>query len=218
MKLILRIFISLCCLVSSSSAVLSAQQDIETSIPKLVIQEGHDGYVDYVKFSQDGKYILSASNNQLKVWDAQTGFLIKTIILPVSQYNVPVDFAPDGSFFVYADKWNLVKCQVNSEESVTFASLDRQPSSLALSSDGKYIAVDAYSSIQVYDTVKLEETFSLKDEKLLSYKKIVFTEDSSRIVATACMYEEGYSSPSCIYIAAWNMNTRQLLSIQEFAP
>ena len=66
-----------------TTAFASAAQG-NNGIPKLVVQEGHNGSVNYVKFSQDGKYILSASNNQIKVWDAQIGFLIKTITLPVS--------------------------------------------------------------------------------------------------------------------------------------
>lgn len=47
--------------------------------PNVVAQEWHTSYLDFVKYSSDGKYLMTASN-EIKIWDAETGLLIRTVV------------------------------------------------------------------------------------------------------------------------------------------
>ena len=48
------------------------------SVPEIVVQEGHSGFIVSAEYSNDGKYLFTSSENTVKIWQADTGNLIKT--------------------------------------------------------------------------------------------------------------------------------------------
>ena len=61
---------------------------------------GHSNNVFAVSFSPDGRQIVSGSEDRtLKVWDAQTGQMLQTIV-DHKNGSLPLDLAPtDGKLF-----------------------------------------------------------------------------------------------------------------------
>ena len=47
--------------------------------PQLVVQEWHSGIIKRAMYSSDGKYLLSVSEKELKIWELSSGCLIRTI-------------------------------------------------------------------------------------------------------------------------------------------
>lgn len=45
--------------------------------PRVVVQEGHNDGINFVKYSMNGQYLLSVGND-MKVWDVSTGKIIRS--------------------------------------------------------------------------------------------------------------------------------------------
>jgi WD40 repeat protein len=73
------------------------------------LRGGHEGEVTTVAFSPDGTHILSGSeDNTIKLWDTNTGNLIRTITGHTSFVN-SVAFSPDGRQILSGSSDNTVK-------------------------------------------------------------------------------------------------------------
>lgn len=78
--------------------------------PELIIPTRHAEAVAHVLFTKDGKYILSASENMVKVWETSSGRLIKNIICKWGDREpavVDMDNAPDGQTVAIATYRNI---------------------------------------------------------------------------------------------------------------
>jgi WD40 repeat protein len=77
-----------------SALIASAQK------PELVLPVGHD--VRDAQFSQDGKYVVTASfDNTVKIWEAETGKLIRTMVADISGVT-SAQFSHDGKTILTA--------------------------------------------------------------------------------------------------------------------
>ena len=66
--------------------------------PKLILPVGHTQRVVSVQYSQDGKYVVSASwDNTAKVWDALTGHLLADL-KGYTEWVTYAEFSPDGNY------------------------------------------------------------------------------------------------------------------------
>ncbi|HNP21642.1 MAG TPA: caspase family protein [Panacibacter sp.] len=78
--------------------------------PELVIPTRHAETVEQVLYTKDGKYILSASENIVKVWETSSGRLIKNIVCRWGEAEpmvVDMDNAPDGKTVAIATYRNI---------------------------------------------------------------------------------------------------------------
>jgi len=76
---------------------------------ELITQEKNLGLITFIKYSPDGRYIASGSakENQIKVWDVQSGKLIGKLHGHEKTIN-DVAFHPDGSTLVSADEDEVI--------------------------------------------------------------------------------------------------------------
>ena len=59
---------------------------------EVILPLGHNDYICNLKFSDDGKYLLSSSNdNTIKLWDLKSGMILRTFIRPISDKKEIVD-------------------------------------------------------------------------------------------------------------------------------
>jgi hypothetical protein len=144
---------------------------------------GHLEAVYSVKFSPDGKRIVSGSeDNTLKVWDAQTGQELLT--LKGHSFAVSsVSFSPDGKRIVSgsSDKtvrvWDLETGQETLKEH-SFA-----VSSVSFSPDGKRIVSGSEdNTLKVWDAQTGQETLTLKGHSGTVFS-VSFSPDGKRIVS-----------------------------------
>lgn len=78
--------------------------------PELIIPTRHAETVEHVLFTKDGKYIFSASENVVKVWETSSGRLIKNIVCRWGDREpsvVDMDNAPDGKTVAIATYRNV---------------------------------------------------------------------------------------------------------------
>src|SRR5262249_45062104 len=79
---------------NAGSGILPAPADL--SGPELVLQAGHDGAVNSVAFSPDGRRILTGSSTGMAtLWDADTGKRLRDLGGHGGSVN-SVAFGPDG--------------------------------------------------------------------------------------------------------------------------
>ncbi|MEM6752517.1 MAG: WD40 repeat domain-containing protein, partial [Cyanobacteria bacterium P01_C01_bin.38] len=104
--------------------------------------EAHTNWVYGVSFSPDGKMLASASgDNSVKLWDTNTGKLIKTLTGHTNFVN-GVSFSPDGKMLASASADNSVKLwDTNTGKQIkTLTRHTNQVWSVSFSPDGKMLA------------------------------------------------------------------------------
>lgn len=62
--------------------------------PRLMISEGHDSKIEKTVFSPNGKYLVTFTFSEAKVWNTQTGYLIETF----RNVTNAAAFSDDGKF------------------------------------------------------------------------------------------------------------------------
>lgn len=88
--------------------------DVENSNVKnsynLLTLSGHTKTVRYASFSDNGRYIVTASDDMtIRIWDFQTGNCIQ-ILLDSCTYGIKfADFTPDGKYIISTNYDNVIK-------------------------------------------------------------------------------------------------------------
>lgn len=77
--------------------------------PALVVQSSHSEQIYSVTYSRDGRFLASGGDREVKLWDAETGQLLRD--LPTESLVDMLAFSPDGAY-LYAKvssivRWNL---------------------------------------------------------------------------------------------------------------
>ncbi len=131
---------------------------------------GHDGQVFSVKFSRDGKTLVSASfDKSVKFWDVEKRQTVITLPTRHEAASKPrtalgIAFSPDGKLLATAEEDNTARL-LNSSDGATRLSLkghEDAVSAVAFSPDGTRIATASYDqTARIWDAVdgKLLQTF-----------------------------------------------------------
>lgn len=179
--------------------------------PRLVVQTGHDGTVSDVKYSADGKYLFSTDDMQIKIWEVESGHLIRTITKG-KEHGENAAFSPAGKFCVYTIGGVLKACDIeNGKETIVDSSLDKSTSHfMTFASDGSVFAVVAdYSTIRVYTTRTLRLAYSLSDSRFGQYQNMDFSDDS-RYLGVSADLRSGNKVLS--HALLWDLNSRRVHS------
>lgn len=154
----------------------------------------------------------------MKIWDANSGKLIKTIAMdfyhdPLGIINPPI-ISPDGKFLIYiSDQENKLKCYdifSGEEKSINAADSFFHSSGLAFSHNGNYFAVAKGDEVRLYSSKTFKNEVTLrKNNSKCSYSKIVFGIDDSYVA----VIDNGTAS-----IDLWNITQRAIVdSIKHFS-
>lgn len=144
-------------IVSGSDDKTIRVWDIETCVEGPAFQDhlGHHDQVCLVALTLDGRRIASGSlDNTVKIWDADTGDNIQTIEFESQQGIWSITFSPDGHLIAIATYFAFVViCNVESGATIsTYNLLCVGP--LALSLNGRYVAIGTQQAIKSQDSEK----------------------------------------------------------------
>lgn len=133
--------------------------------PEVVVQIGHTNWVRSIAVSPDGKYILSASqDNTLKLWDINTAKEIKNFS-GYTNWIYSVTFSHDGKYALSGGSDKTLKLwDINSGTEIkTFSGHKDVVHSVAFSPDDKYALSGSWdNSIKLWDVSsgKVVRTYS----------------------------------------------------------
>lgn len=160
--------------------------------------DAHNGPINTICFSPDGKYLASCSNdNYLRLWDASSGTLIQETYF---QWQVKdISFSPDGKMLCCVSDLKVFIFDVASWEKLFIHKQSWNLTTVAFSKDGSFIAYgDSYGKIGF---IKVEgDKISKQNAHSVSIKEITFNNDG-RIFTTTSVGN---------VIKIWNLENNKL--------
>jgi WD40 repeat protein len=110
--------------------------------PALLLPVGHNDYVRSARFSPDGKFVVTASNDlTAKIWEVSSGKLLQDLKGHTERVNL-AQFSPDGKYIVTTSDDNTVKIwTVASGEMLQNFTHQYSVLSAEFSPDGRYIVM-----------------------------------------------------------------------------
>ncbi len=166
--------------------------------PELVVQDWHDGGPSVIEYSSDGRFLMTAGSNDIKVWDVESGMLLKTFSQSAAHC--------ERAHFYQGSKYLLIPFEEKSPCLYEIASGNLKPldsiksSIFALSADENYLASYVVSlgkrSLEIYGGSSFNK---LKSLDLVAYvSNLVFSRNSKVLAAI--------SSDTGKRILAWYLN------------
>ena len=152
---------------------------------RLVLPVGHTTAVNAVKFSPDGRYLVSTSYETLKIWETSSAKSIYTLEGHSNEVNY-AEFSPDGSRVLSASNDSTIKIwEVASGNLLSSLNGHNNKVKFAeFNSDGSLVL-----SISNDSTIKIWETFSGKLIESIKEKNYItsthFSPDGKRIVSSS---------------------------------
>ena len=162
----------------------------KASLHNNAILRGHTDHVVSASFSPDGKYIVSASDdNTVRIWDAKTGQQVGNPLVGHTSFVYSASFSPDGRYIVSASTDNTVRIwdaktgQLVGNPLVGHTSYVR---SASFSPDGKYIvSASSDNAVRIWDA----KTGQLVGSPLVGHTSYVrsasFSPDGKYIVSAS---------------------------------
>jgi eukaryotic-like serine/threonine-protein kinase len=197
---------------SSSKTVANAARvwDANTSIEKFTLTVDRD-LVQQLAFSPDGSLLVTASGQKLRIWEASTGKLRRTIPGDKVPQLEGLSFSPDGKLLLAAGRGALTLWDPGSGEKRGELSCPAagQFHGLSFAPDGHRVATAFGATVMLWDFASRQEILTLpisdqRDERIASKEVMAlqFTPDGNRLLAAmsdgTCLYWEATPPPTTI--------------------
>lgn len=171
----------------------------------------HSQAITCVSCSPDGKFVATSSReNVVKIWDIETGALMKSLEGHASKVN-SVRYSPDGNLIVTASKDGTVRIwDANSATELFVLEGDDSPvNSAVFSPDGKRIAsVSENTMVSIWDVAsgeKIKEIYGNMDEVF----SVAFSPDGKQVLTasrdTSVRIFDVYSEEELFHVAGTEM-------------
>jgi WD40 repeat protein/serine/threonine protein kinase len=179
--------------------------------PNLLTLKGHTSFIDSVAYSPDGKRLASCSDEEIKVWDAQTGQELLTCKGHTGNLW-RVAYSPDGKRLASASADQTVKVwdAQTGQELLTLKGHTGAATSVAYSPDGKRLASAGGrdGTVKVWDAQTGQELLTCKGHTFI--ESVAYSPDGKRLASGA--WNETTKKPA---VKVWDAQTGQeLLSLQ----
>ena len=169
------------CLLLCWNGILPAQE------PSLVLPVGHTSSVSSAVFSNDGKYIVTASwDNTAKIWQATDGRLLYELKGHTASVTSAI-FSPDGKYIVTTSKDNTAKIWRSLDGKMLYELKGHTEwvNGAAFSSNGKYIVTaswDHTAKLWEASTGRLMHTFAGHNNAVTT---AAFSSDNLTVITTS---------------------------------
>ena len=131
--------------------------------PELVLQAGHQGSINALAISPDGKWLISAGQDStIKIWSLQTGILLRTLYGHNAQV-VDIAISPDGRYVASASEdgtarlWNVA----GGQQMRDLAGHRNLISSVAFTAGGQQVITGSTDTIKFWDSATGRELRSI---------------------------------------------------------
>ncbi|HEX6186776.1 MAG TPA: hypothetical protein VFZ40_01740, partial [Pyrinomonadaceae bacterium] len=133
---------------------LSITTNAQVPKPELVVQTGHTGDVNSLKFSPDGRTLVSEGDKTIKLWDAGNGHELRTLV--GHQF---LNFSVDGKTFTTVTGKKITVWDTTSGKELRTVTMSFAVSfPFAFTQDGKTVATLALS----IDSVRKQPEYMIK--------------------------------------------------------
>ena len=167
--------------------------------PELVVQEGNNSAVDYLRYSNDGKYIMGATNHEAKIYNADTGVLVKSFNLGLFK-----DFSPDARYIAANSGANndlsIYLFDIKTREKTVIGNKYSSASvKMAFSPDGSKLAVPMEKWVDIYDVNTHKTTPILKNSGYYFYDRIAWSADGTLLAIITGRREHKHGDTVLVY-------------------
>jgi WD40 repeat protein len=148
--------------------------------PELIIPTGHAKTVTNVLYTLDGKFILSSSENVVKIWERSSGRLLKNVVCKWGEKEpevVDMDASPDGKTIAIATYRNMHFFSLEDftvKKEIHFDEIEK----VLYSKDGSHLFVAMGDDTKTIAVVDVSEGTS---STIFTYKKVNDESDISNL-------------------------------------
>jgi len=151
----------------------------------LGVLRGHDDVVFSAAFSQDGRYLASASfDKTVRVWNV-IQLKEEYVHTGHSDFVYAVAFSPDGKYLVSASKDRTVKMveALTGKSAFTFSGMNEDVLAVAFSPDGKQVVSSGFEASLHWWNPQTGERTRLQGGHGVATNELAYSKDGSRLIS-----------------------------------
>ena len=146
------------------------------NLPEIVVQESNSGKVSILQYSSDGRYLMAGTFSDVKIYDANTNYLLKSF-----EGVCCKGFSPDGKYFVWLsyseNDYRIRITNIETGKEKIIGEISRKKSNylrantkFSFSPNGKYLVVPMVDWVDIYYVETFEQKEVLKTPLLKDFK------------------------------------------------